>query len=74
MEKNDSVEMPLQQTILSHLEISPESKATGTCNTIVKVPTVSGFKLVGQNTESECLAQGSKNNNQTPKFNSPRRS
>ena len=39
--------------MLSHLETSPESKATGACNTIVKVPTVYGFRLVAQNTESE---------------------
>ena len=39
--------------MLSHLETSPESKATGACNTIVKVPTVHGFRLVAQNTESE---------------------
>jgi hypothetical protein len=44
---------PLQQAILSHLEISPESKATGACNTIVRVPTINGFRLVAQNTESE---------------------
>lgn len=34
----------------SHLEISPESRGTGTCNTIVKVPTANGSKLVSQNT------------------------
>ena len=55
METNGkSLAAPLQQEMLSYLqEISPESKATGACNTIVKVPTVKGFKLVGQNTEGE---------------------
>ncbi|KAF8799571.1 hypothetical protein BYT27DRAFT_7201458 [Phlegmacium glaucopus] len=48
-----AVTMPLQRAILSYscLEISPESKATEMCNTIVKVPTINGFKLVGQNTQ-----------------------
>jgi len=46
-----SLARPLQQAILPHLEISPESKATGACNTIVRVPTINGSKLVGQNTE-----------------------
>lgn len=52
-----SLTRPLQQAILPHLEISPESKATGACNTIVRVPTNNGsrFKLVAQNTESELL-------------------
>ena len=46
--------MPLQKEILSYLEeLSPESKATGACNIIVKVSAVNGFKLVGQNTEGE---------------------
>ena len=54
IEKNVSLAMPLQQEILSHVEISPESKVTVACDTIVKVPTANGFKLVGQNTESEC--------------------
>ncbi|KAF8157113.1 hypothetical protein B0H34DRAFT_487264 [Crassisporium funariophilum] len=47
-----AVTMPLKQAMLSHLdEISAECESTGACNTIVKVPTPSGFKLVGQNTD-----------------------
>ena len=52
-EKKKSLARPLQQAMISHLETSPESKATGVCNTIVRVPTVHGFRLVAQNTESE---------------------
>jgi len=46
--------MPIKAAILPYLdEISPESRITGACNTIVKVPTSSGlgYKLVGQNTD-----------------------
>ena len=46
--------MPLKAAMLSFLdEVSLESKMTVAVNTIVKVPTSSGFKLVGQNTDSE---------------------
>jgi shikimate 5-dehydrogenase len=49
----DSVTMPIKVSMLPYLdEISPESKVTGACNTIVKVPTATGYKLVGQNTDS----------------------
>lgn len=45
--------MPMKVSMLSCLdEISLESKVTGACNTIVKVPTATGYKLVGQNTDS----------------------
>ncbi|KAG6856926.1 hypothetical protein H0H87_012177 [Tephrocybe sp. NHM501043] len=44
--------MPIKAAILPYLdEVSPESKITGACNTIVKVPTRTGHKLVGQNTD-----------------------
>ncbi|KAF9455851.1 hypothetical protein BDZ94DRAFT_1230489 [Collybia nuda] len=47
-----AVTMPLKTDMLSYLdEISPESRITGACNTIVRVPTPTGFKLVGQNTD-----------------------
>lgn len=50
---NASVTMPIKASILPYLdEISHECQVTGACNTIVKVPTSSGFKLVGQNTDS----------------------
>lgn len=53
--------MPLKAAIIPFLdEISEESKATGACNTIVKVPVASSettdttfkYKLVGTNTDS----------------------
>ncbi|KAG6867736.1 hypothetical protein C0993_011882 [Termitomyces sp. T159_Od127] len=44
--------MPLKAAIIPHLDaISPESRITGACNTIVKVPSSSGHRLVGQNTD-----------------------
>ncbi|KAG6901925.1 hypothetical protein C0995_006636 [Termitomyces sp. Mi166 len=44
--------MPIKAAIVPYLdEISPESRITGACNTIVKVPTNGGYKLVGQNTD-----------------------
>jgi shikimate 5-dehydrogenase len=45
--------MPLKAEILKHLdEISPESYATGACNTVVRVPREDGsIKLVGTNTD-----------------------
>lgn len=47
-----SVTMPLKIAIMEHLdEISPESMATGACNTIVKVVGDGGTKLVGTNTD-----------------------
>ncbi|KAF8067932.1 hypothetical protein FPV67DRAFT_1165571 [Lyophyllum atratum] len=47
-----AVTMPLKAAILPYLdEISPESQATGACNTVVKVRTSNGYKLVGQNTD-----------------------
>ncbi|THH18824.1 hypothetical protein EW146_g2235 [Bondarzewia mesenterica] len=50
-----SVTMPIKGTIIPYLdEISPESRETGTVNTIVKVPSLSSptkFKLVGTNTD-----------------------
>ncbi|THH16784.1 hypothetical protein EW146_g3902 [Bondarzewia mesenterica] len=50
-----SVTMPIKGTIIPYLdEISPESRETGTVNTIVKVPSSSSptkFKLVGTNTD-----------------------
>lgn len=50
---SNRVTMPLKAAILPYLdEISPESRATGACNTIIKVPTATGFKFVGQNTDS----------------------
>ena len=63
-EERKSLARPLQQAILSHLESSPESKATGSCNTIVKVPTISGSRLVAQNTESEVVSTAIVQNNQ----------
>ena len=51
-----SLAKPFQQAIFSHLEVSPEGKATGTCNTIVKVRTINGSRLVAQNTESEVIS------------------
>ncbi len=46
--------MPIKAAIIPFLdELSPESKITDACNTIVKVKTPDGFKLVGQNTDSE---------------------
>lgn len=49
-----SVTMPLKAAVIPFLdEISPESKITDACNTVVKVPTANGqIKLVGQNTDS----------------------
>ncbi|GLB38971.1 putative the AROM polypeptide catalyzes 5 consecutive enzymatic reactions in prechorismate polyaromatic amino acid biosynthesis [Lyophyllum shimeji] len=47
-----AVTMPLKAEILSYLDdVSPESRATGACNTVVKVSTGTGHKLVGQNTD-----------------------
>ncbi|KAH8088210.1 hypothetical protein HD553DRAFT_348725 [Filobasidium floriforme] len=48
-----AVTMPLKAEILKHLdEISPESYATGACNTVVRVPREDGsIKLVGTNTD-----------------------
>ncbi|KAF5383256.1 hypothetical protein D9615_004904 [Tricholomella constricta] len=47
-----AVTMPIKAAIIPFLdEVSPESRITGACNTIVKVPTNSGYKLVGQNTD-----------------------
>ncbi|KAL0072725.1 hypothetical protein AAF712_000488 [Marasmius tenuissimus] len=44
--------MPLKGAIIPYLDgIEPESKATGTVNTIVKVPSPDGTKLVGTNTD-----------------------
>ncbi|KAG6810986.1 hypothetical protein H0H92_009525 [Tricholoma furcatifolium] len=48
-----AVTMPIKAAMLPYLdEISAESQITGACNTIVKVPTSTGYKLVGQNTDS----------------------
>jgi shikimate 5-dehydrogenase len=46
--------MPIKTAIIPFLdELSPESRITNACNTIVKVPTANGgIKLVGQNTDS----------------------
>ncbi|KAK7031710.1 Pentafunctional arom polypeptide [Favolaschia claudopus] len=48
-----AVTMPLKTAIIPFLDdISPESRVTNACNTIVKVPTANGgVKLVGQNTD-----------------------
>ncbi|KAG6910710.1 hypothetical protein DXG01_008240 [Tephrocybe rancida] len=47
-----AVTMPIKAAIIPHLdEISPESLITGACNTIIKVPTSTGHRLVGQNTD-----------------------
>ncbi|KAJ7302987.1 hypothetical protein DFH08DRAFT_1089540 [Mycena albidolilacea] len=48
-----AVTMPIKTAIIPFLdELSPESRVTNACNTIVKVPTPGGgFKLVGQNTD-----------------------
>ncbi|KAF9477820.1 hypothetical protein BDN70DRAFT_880759 [Pholiota conissans] len=48
-----AVTMPLKAAILEHLdELTPASKATGACNTIVKVRRADGtFKVVGTNTD-----------------------
>ncbi|KAJ7498079.1 hypothetical protein B0H11DRAFT_1856633 [Mycena galericulata] len=47
-----AVTMPIKSTIIPFLdELSPESQITNACNTIVKVPTGEGVKLVGQNTD-----------------------
>lgn len=45
--------MPLKAEILKHLdEVSPESYATGACNTVVRVQREDGsVKLVGTNTD-----------------------
>ncbi|KAJ7714332.1 hypothetical protein B0H14DRAFT_2546384 [Mycena olivaceomarginata] len=52
-----AVTMPIKTAIIPFLdELSPESRVTNACNTIVKVPTPGGgFKLVGQNTDSATL-------------------
>lgn len=48
------ITMPLKSHIPEFLdEISQESRVTRACNTIVKVPVLNGYKLVGQNTDSE---------------------
>ncbi|KAK7045675.1 hypothetical protein VNI00_007508 [Paramarasmius palmivorus] len=47
-----SVTMPIKGAIIPYLDgIEPESKATGAVNTIVKVPSPTGFKLIGTNTD-----------------------
>ncbi|KAJ7036568.1 hypothetical protein C8F04DRAFT_1094902 [Mycena alexandri] len=48
-----AVTMPIKTAIIPFLdELSPESRITNACNTIVKVPTADGgVKLVGQNTD-----------------------
>lgn len=45
--------MPLKAAVMPHLdEVSPESYATGACNTVVRVPGPDGkIKLVGTNTD-----------------------
>ncbi|KAK1229130.1 hypothetical protein PQX77_007800 [Marasmius sp. AFHP31] len=44
--------MPLKGAIIPYLDgIEPESKATGAVNTIVKVPSPNGTKLIGTNTD-----------------------
>ncbi|KAH0582102.1 hypothetical protein H2248_011758 [Termitomyces sp. 'cryptogamus'] len=44
--------MPIKAAVMPYLdEISLESRIMGACNTIVKVPTNGGYKLVGQNTD-----------------------
>lgn len=44
--------MPLKAEVMKHLdEISPESYATGACNTVVRVQDGSRTKLVGTNTD-----------------------
>jgi shikimate 5-dehydrogenase len=58
---SESVTMPIKVSMLPYLdEISPESQITGACNTIVKVPTRKGYKLVGQNTDSTFMDQPKK--------------
>lgn len=51
--KNFSVTMPLKNAILEHLdELTPASRATGACNTIVKIRRADGsIELVGTNTD-----------------------
>lgn len=49
-----SVTMPIKAAVRAFLdEISPESQITNAVNTVVKVQTPTGVKLVGQNTDSE---------------------
>lgn len=44
--------MPLKAAIIPHLdEITPESRLTGAVNTVVRVQTAEGLKLVGTNTD-----------------------
>lgn len=46
--------MPIKAAVRAFLdEISPESQITNAVNTVVKVQTPTGVKLVGQNTDSE---------------------
>jgi quinate dehydrogenase len=44
--------MPIKTSIIPYLDdLSPEGRVTGAVNTIVKVPTPNGYKLVGTNTD-----------------------
>ncbi|KIK68991.1 hypothetical protein GYMLUDRAFT_152333 [Collybiopsis luxurians FD-317 M1] len=47
-----SVTMPIKTSIIPYLDgLSPESRATGAVNTIVKVPSPHGSRFVGTNTD-----------------------
>ncbi|KAJ4483741.1 hypothetical protein J3R30DRAFT_3402375 [Lentinula aciculospora] len=47
-----SITMPIKTAIIPYLDgISPESEASGAVNTIVKVPSPNGPKLIGTNTD-----------------------
>ncbi|ESK93683.1 pentafunctional arom polypeptide [Moniliophthora roreri MCA 2997] len=47
-----SVTMPIKASIIPYLDgIEPESEATGAVNTIVKVPSPTGYRLIGTNTD-----------------------